>query len=416
MLARVVKYSMWQLAAQVLSASTMVVLTALLPASPLATYGYALSISSLMCSFVTLRMEQAILVAASDDEAATLAWGSALIAGAVMCAFITYDQIHVSKLAMGSYTAGAISSFAMSMVAISQQVLIRKDQSSFAGRIATARSFVIALIVIAFAVLGPRSSAENILNGLAIASALVAAGCLIELKQIAKIELSLRSFKETARLYSDIWMSYLGQSILSGVSLNAPYFAIFHFAEHRYAAAYLLADRIVRMPVTLLSNSVRSHLTQQFRTLLEVGDAKQGAHILVRWSAVLAALGAVVLTLGGGASLMAALYLHEEKWRLAGFAVLSMMAWGSSVMSNPPAAATLTVCRKTSFILKMQGVELILRVLAIIIAITFIFSTNFFFGLFAIFVPGILYNAALWLKARRIWGAYAFKKVALVTN
>lgn len=416
MLARVVKYSMWQLAAQVLSASTMVVLTALLPASPLATYGYALSISSLMCSFVTLRMEQAILVATSDDEAAALAWGSTFVAAAVMCAFVAYDQIYVSKFAMGSYTAGALSSFAMSMVTISQQVLIRKNQSSYAGRIAALRSLVVAVVVIMFAAFGYRSDAKSILNGLALASAAVTVGCLIELARTAKASLSVRSLKSTARSYSDVWLSYLGQSVLSGISLNAPYFAIFHFSEHRYAAAYLLADRIVRMPVTLLSSSVRSHLTHQFRMLLEMNDIKQGTHILMRWSAMLAVLGAIVLVLGGSTSLMVGHYLHEDKWRLAGFAVLAMTMWGASVMSNPPAAATLTVCRKTSYILKMQGVELGLRIAAIALAVIFSLSTHFYAGLFAIFIPGIIYNAALWLKAWREWGAYAFKNALLITN
>ncbi|HZY33992.1 MAG TPA: hypothetical protein VFE75_09510 [Rhodanobacter sp.] len=53
----------------------MLVLTALLPASPLATYGYALSLSSLVSSFATLRLEQAILVARSGPGSDDLAWG-----------------------------------------------------------------------------------------------------------------------------------------------------------------------------------------------------------------------------------------------------------------------------------------------------------------------------------------------------
>lgn len=53
----------------------MLVLTALWPASPLATHGYALSLSSLVSSFATLRLEQAIPVARSGPESDDLAWG-----------------------------------------------------------------------------------------------------------------------------------------------------------------------------------------------------------------------------------------------------------------------------------------------------------------------------------------------------
>lgn len=408
MLARVAKYSAWQLIAQFLSAATMVVLTALLPASPLATYGYALSISSLMSSFITLRMEQAILVAGSEGEAANLAWASVIAAAVLMACFVAFDQLGVIREGRGIYTAGAISAFSMSLVTISQQVLIKKNRSEHAGRIAAVRSLTVSLAVVLFAYLGERVSAKSVLIGLSISSVIVALACIFELTRTVPISLKKGGFKESALSYFDIWGSYLGQSVLSGVSLNAPYFAIFHFAEHRFAAAFLLADRVVRMPVTLLSNSVRSHLTHQLRDLYEARDKKYGLHILVKWSSILAAVGAVLLIIGGFLVVSIGGYRNEDKWRLAGYAVLTMAMWGATVMSNSPATAVLTVCRKTGYILKAQAIELLSRILVIAFVVLFVLNNHFYLGLFSIFIPGVFYNTALWLKARGSWGAYAF--------
>ncbi|WP_350016674.1 hypothetical protein ABNK63_03225 [Rhodanobacter sp. IGA1.0] len=389
--------------AQILSASTMLVLTALLPASPLATYGYALSLSSLASSFATLRLEQAILVARSDAESDDLAWGALVSALILAAAIVLLDQAGAFGSQAGSYTAGAISAFAMSAVNISQQVLIRRDRSGYAGRIAVFRSFTVSACVIGFAWLGSRANANAVLLGLSIASGMVAAGCLLEVMRITGARPSFGSIRAAARVYSDVWMSYLGQSILSGISLNAPYFAIFHFAEPRYAAAYLLADRVVRMPVTLLSNSVRSHLTHQFRLLIERRQAHVGRGILRKWSVSLAAMGWAVLLLGGLALWMFGMHLSEEKWRQAGMAVMVMSAWGGSVISNPPASATLTAYRKTGYIFRMQAAELLLRVVIIAATALYLFDDEFYFGLFLIFTPGIIYNFLLWHKASQAW-------------
>ena len=403
MLSHVVRYSTWQLVAQVLSASTMLVLTALVPASPLATYGYALSISSLASSFATLRLEQAILVADSDAEADALAWGGMVTALGVAAAMMALDQAGAFGDGTGSYTAGAISAFSMSAVNVSQQVLIRRGRSGYAGRIAAFRSFVVSACVIGCAWLGPDVNANAILWGLSIASAMVAIGCLVELVRVSGTGPAFATMRAAARGYADVWTSYLGQSVLSGISLNAPYFAIFHFAEPRYAAAYLLADRVVRMPVTLLSNSVRSHLTHQFRLLIERRQASVGSGILWKWSASLAAMGMAALLLGGWVFWMFGAHLSAEKWRQAGMAIMVMSIWGGSVISNPPAAATLTAHRRTAYIFRMQAAELVLRITIIGVAAFYLFKGDFYLGLFLIFVPGIFYNFFLWREASQTW-------------
>jgi O-antigen/teichoic acid export membrane protein len=251
-----------------LSAATMVVLTALLPASPLATYGYALSLSSLVSSFATWRLEQAILVASSERDADSLAWSSLLVAIVLTAIMAALDQAGIFHDASNSYTVGAISAFSMSSVNISQQLLIRKNRSGYAGLIAAFRSLVVSISVIMFAWLGTRMNARAVLLGLLLSSAIVAFGCVVEIARISEARPKFAAMRAAMKDYADVWTSYLGQSVLSGISLNAPYFAIFHFADSRYAAAYLLADRVVRMPVTLLSNSVRSHLTHLFRQLI----------------------------------------------------------------------------------------------------------------------------------------------------
>lgn len=381
----------------------MVVLTALLPVSPLATYGYALSLSSLVSSFATLRLEQAILVAGSEEESEGLAWSSLLVAFVLASVVVLLDQIGVFRNASNSYTAGAISAFSMSAVNISQQLLIRKSRSGYAGRIAAFRSLVVSASVIAFAWLGPRVNAHAVLLGLGLSSVMVAIGCTMELARISTTRPTFEAMRMAVCGYTDVWVSYLGQSVLSGVSLNAPYFAIFHFADSRYAAAYLLADRVVRMPVTLLSSSVRSHLTHQFRQLIARHEIDAGRDILRKWSLSLASIGLCSLVLGGGLLWMVGTHLVQEKWELAGIAIMIMSVWGAATISNSPAAATLTAYRRTNYILKMQGVELALRVAIIIFAAYFLFNHQFYIGLFLVFVPGIVYNILLWRKATYAW-------------
>lgn len=405
MLSHVVKYSTWQLVAQMLSAATMVVLTALLPASPLATYGYALSLSSLVSSFATWRLEQAILVASSERDADSLAWSSLLVAIVLTAIMAALDQAGIFRDASNSYTVGAISAFSMSSVNISQQLLIRKNRSGYAGLIAAFRSLVVSISVIMFAWLGTRMNARAVLLGLLLSSAIVAFGCVVEIARISEARPKFAAMRAAMKDYADVWTSYLGQSVLSGISLNAPYFAIFHFADSRYAAAYLLADRVVRMPVTLLSNSVRSHLTHLFRQLITRHEIDIGKSILRKWSLSLAAMGICALMLGGWLLWMIGTYLAQEKWKLAGIAVMIMSVWGAATISNPPAAATLTAYRQTNYILKMQGIELMLRVSIIVLAAYYLFGRQFYAGLFFIFVPGVFYNFLLWRKASRTWRA-----------
>jgi hypothetical protein len=244
-----------------------------------------------------------------------------------------------------------------------------------------------------------------VLLGLSLSSVIVALGCVMEIARTSETRPELAAMHAAMKGYADVWTSYLGQSVLSGISLNAPYFAIFHFADSRYAAAYLLADRVVRMPVTLLSNSVRSHLTHMFRQLITQHEVDIGKGILRKWSLSLAAMGLCALMLGGGLLWAIGTHLAQGKWELAGIAVMVMSVWGAATISNPPAAATLTAYRRTNYILKMQGIELMLRVMIIVLAAYYLFSHQFYAGLFCIFVPGVFYNFLLWRKASHMWGA-----------
>ncbi len=402
MLKRVAQFSAWQAVGQALSAATIFILGILLPANPLATFGYALSISSLLSTFVTLRLEQAVLVAHSEEDASRLAWAAFTVA-TIVCVLVAVGAALWFGPTRGlPFISGALSALSISTVGVSQQVLIRHGRSNEAGRMAALRAGLLAVLVVGSALIGSRAIPKAALMGMAWGSVIVTATCFIELRRTAALHSSQSEYKAALRSYKDVWTAYLGQSILSGISLNAPYVAFFHAVDHGLVAGYLLADRVARTPVALLSTSVRSHLTHNYVIILREQRFKEGRSIMGRWSLALAALGFVGLSLIGLAIHLIASHYHSAKWASAAAAVSVLTLWASSVLSNSPAAASLTAWRKNAYILRAQAVELTGRLL-VIAALIRVAPHHFYLSLFCIHVPGVLYNFALYRRAARAW-------------
>jgi hypothetical protein len=225
---------------------------------------------------------------------------------------------------------------------------------------------------------------------------------VFELARHYIIDRSWSKHRDVVIAYRDVWSSYLGQSILSGISLNAPYLAFFHSVNHELVASYLLADRLARTPIALLSISVRSHLTHNYSDLVSNDRHSEGDAFMTSWSVRLAAVGLFgLLILGFGIKLFGDHY-SSARWANAGLAVMVLTPWAASTLSNSPAKAALTALRKNAYVLNVQAAELVCRLL-IIAALLPHTADHFFLCLFCIHLPGIVLNTALYLRAGRAW-------------
>jgi O-antigen/teichoic acid export membrane protein len=401
MLRRIVQFSIWQALAQAMSAGTIFLLATLLPSGPLATFGYALSIGSLVSNFATLRVEQAVLVASSDDEAAILAYSAHACAFAVCVILAAAAAVFRFGSNWLALIGGSFSALSMSAVTVSQQILIRSGESVRAGRVATARALLITALVVGFVLASSRQTAAAPLVGLSLASVAVTLLCYYESRHVFR-RIEWARHKEVVKAYSDVWSSYLGQSVLSGISLNAPYFAFFHTVNHELVASYLLADRLARTPIALLSLSVRSHLTHNYSDLMKQRRVKEAGGFMTAWSAGLALFGVVALVTVGICIMAGGNHYLSAKWANAGIAVLVLTPWAASTLSNSPAKAALTALRQNAYVFNVQAIELASR-LTIIVLLLPQMTDHFFLILFCIHLPGIILNMALHIRAARGW-------------
>ncbi|WP_276353943.1 lipopolysaccharide biosynthesis protein [Cohnella caldifontis] len=156
-----------------------------------------------------------------------------------------------------------------------------------------------------------------------------------------KRAMSWRHLRSLARQYAEFPLYSTPQALLNALSQNLPVFMLAIFYDTRVVAFYAISIRLLQLPVTLVSQSVRQVFLQQASEAKHDGDrAVRMFRKLTLTLAMLAAVPLIVLTAFGPPLFQAVL---GPEWHEAGQYARWMAVWLFFAFVNPPANVLSTV-------------------------------------------------------------------------
>lgn len=403
MLKNIASYSGWQAAGQAFSAASLVLLSLLLSTGAFATYGLAVTTGSMLAAVTTLRLEQTILVAAEDGEAHRLAWATVALALAITLALAAVAVPVLGALDAPDYGVVALAGVALALsnglLVVTQQLLIRQGRSAEAGRMGATRSAAVASLVVCAAWLGDRADPRPALLASLAGSILLAGYCVLGIRRRSGRWPGLAAVRTAARGQADVWVPYFGQSTISGLALNLPYYFFYLSVSPALCAGFLLAERVVRLPINLVSSSIRSHLVHELGRRVRSGDSASCLALVRVWSRTLFGAG-VLFSLAAGAVLyaVASTVVPNPTWRVAAACMAVLSLWSGAILSSSPSAALLTVHRQNAFMMKAQAAELAAKAL-LLTPVVFTGDARFYLILFASHAPNLVLRISTYRKA-----------------
>lgn len=383
MIRRVAEFILGQVGAQVISVAALAALAAIISGEALSSYGVALAIGSVIGANISLRIELVIL--ASDPRlvaklvTASLALGVLPGVTALVLTLSTYD--------VGPVSAGLAYGSMVSVAGTMQALLIVKQRSRLAGFLLLARSTVLAATVIGFATLG-LSEGEVVTSVLAFASiGLTLAGVAICVWMVGFAP--PRAALTAAASSRETWLPLLGQSIASSISLNLPYLVISQVFPSALVAAYLVSEKAVKLPITLLSYSLRSHLIPFFRSEDHDGRGR-GKVRIAKWSGGIWAVSLSLIIIGSSVVLRLPIELRAVDLSTVSYTVQIMGVWAASSVALPLASAYLQAHGESRFLFFNQIKELLGKVSVLIAVVCF--DPPYYLAVAAIFAWPFLAN------------------------
>ncbi|HET6397651.1 MAG TPA: hypothetical protein VFF91_12540, partial [Pseudoxanthomonas sp.] len=205
--------------------------------------------------------------------------------------------------------------------------------------------------------------------------------------------------RTAARGQADVWVPYFGQSTISGLALNLPYYFFYLSVSPALCAGFLLAERVVRLPINLVSSSIRSHLVHELGRRVRSGDSASCLALVRVWSRTLFGAG-VLFSLAAGAVLyaVASTVVPNPTWRVAAACMAVLSLWSGAILSSSPSAALLTVHRQNAFMMKAQAAELAAKAL-LLTPVVFTGDARFYLILFASHAPNLVLRISTYRKA-----------------
>ena len=182
--------------------------------------------------------------------------------------------------------------------------------------------------------------------------------------KLFKNSITWREIREVAHEYKSFPKYNSPTALMNTLSQNIPAFLFAYYFSIEFIGFYALAVRILKKPILLVSDSVRSVFLQRVAEMQSKGQS-QRAH-LMKTTIVLAAVGIVpfgIITIWGEWIFS---FVFGVKWALAGFYARFLSPWLFLMLVNPPATSIILVKQKLSNYLIFNILLLSFRTIAII--------------------------------------------------
>ena len=341
-------------------------------------YGLALSIVSVVSTVSSLRLDQAILIANKNDKASLVVSGMLI---AFLISFICFIALFFFK-ELYFCIAVALGVFASSIFQLIYSYNFSENKEYYCGFLNLYRSssLIVAQLAMPFFLDTP-----ELIYGIYFQSVLLvilSISVIFRLLKVSQINLSkVFEFKDFVLINSP-------HALLNSFSHNMPYYFISFFLGSKAVGYYAIVERILRLPINLVSQVVRQFFIRDFSKIENDDiDRKKSLKAVLFMSLISAPFflflifipESIYLTILGG------------QWSgIKGyFVILALGYW--AVFCNPPVSAYIIAKRQSKWLLRFQIIELFIKIFLALL-IYFIYGQSLLI-LLSISVALLIYNA-----------------------
>ncbi|MBN2345008.1 MAG: oligosaccharide flippase family protein [Candidatus Aminicenantes bacterium] len=349
-------------------------LTRLFSPAAFGAFGVYLSLAAIMSSVSTLRFDQALMLPAEEEEAASLLGAALLASTATALAVFVAVQFGQRR----ALTALRIEALGGWILVLPLSVLtygvfqalnswaVRHKEFTQSSAAQGTRALAIAAVQLGSGVLrsGPGGLVVGAAAGDAVGAALLAARARRHHGGLLRRSFRWRRIVATVRDYRDFPMFSTPQNLLNAVSQHLPLLLLAKFFGPAVAGFYVLAVRSVQTPMNLFLTSLRQAFFQKASELHNRGgDTWSLFRLTTLHLLAMAALPTLAVVLFGP-SLFA--FVLGGRWLTAGAYARWLVLWQGLMFANVPAVFFAQVLRKQKEVLLVDVVLLFARALAIV--------------------------------------------------
>lgn len=357
------------------------ILTRLYSVKDFGQYGVALAIVSVMSTIANLRLDQAILIAKENEKKSLIS--ESIILTFLFCVLSSVVMVFIfSPLMILAINFGVFANIIIQCV---YNYNFSIEEEKFCAVLNILRSLIVVSIQIAF----PFFYEANLLSSYLISSLVI-----IFLLSIYICKYRLYSFNfSTFKNYKDFIFSNTPHALLNSFSHNLPYYVVSHFLSYQVAGFYSIVERTLRLPINLMSQTVRQFFIRKFNT---EGNYKEALKSSLFLSVVSLPFFLIFFILPE--SLYTLIFGSEWSGISTYFKILTLGYW--AVFCNPPISGFLIAKRRSDILLKLQIVELVIKVLFFILIYTLLDDKNIM--LYAIPLSLIFYNFSIYFAVGKM--------------
>lgn len=368
------------LAGAIMTFIALPVLTRLYSVADFGAYGIALAIVSVLSTVANLRLDQALLVAEEQDKKSLIFEGAvfstviAIVSGIVISFLFNIE--------MGCAVATGVLANTLIQSLYNYQFSAHKEY--FCAGLNIFRSAIVVAVQLSL----PLIMQINLVNSYNVSSIIMIVAVLIYVLKHQLYQVSWQAFEN----YKDFIYANTPHALLNSFSHNLPYYVVSHFVGVQAMGFYAIVERTLRVPINLISQTLRQFFIRQFKTTNSNQNALKASVLL---SLVSLPLFAVFFILPESVYL----WIFGREWVGIStyFQILALGYW--AIFCNPPSSAFLIAKRNSHVLFKLQIVEMIIK-FALFAGLYVLFKDKIYM-LLAVPVALIIYNFAILLVVWR---------------
>ena len=362
------------LAGAIMTFIALPVLTRLYSVADFGAYGIALAIVSVLSTVANLRLDQALLVAEEYDKKSLMFEGAVFSTGIAIISGIVISFILNVEMAFAVATGVLANTLIQSLY--NYQFAAHKEY--FCAGLNIFRSAIVVLVQLSL----PLIMQISLVNSYNVSSIIMIVAVLIYVLKHQLYQVSWQAFEN----YKDFIYANTPHALLNSFSHNLPYYVVSHFVGVQAMGFYAIVERTLRVPINLISQTLRQFFIRQFKTTNSNQNALKASVLL---SLVSLPLFAIFFVLPESLYL----WIFGSEWVGISkyFQILALGYW--AIFCNPPSSAFLIAKRNSQVLFKLQIVELIIK-LALFAGLYFLFDDKIYM-LLAVPVALIIYNFAI---------------------
>lgn len=361
--------------AQLITVAVSPILTRLFDPEAFGAFGVYISLVSIATSISTLRYEQALMLPKDTEDSVGLFWASILsvciISGiSLVCCTVLFKQIlvifKIQKLSWWILTL-PVSIFLSGVYLTLNSWSTRQKNFRRASISQVVRSAAVSGVQISSGIMkaGSGGLVGGAVAGYCFATAALGWQVKRDDEQILKKFLCWRKIKQISKQYRDFPIFSSTQNFLNAISQNIPLLLLAKFFGPAIAGFYALGVRVLQVPMSFISKSMRQVLFQKTSELYNRGG---DTYVLFKRATIslLAVVGipALVFILFGPKIFY---FVLGEKWVIAGDYARWLTLWLCIGFVNVPAIIFYQVLRKQKALFIQDFLLLIFRLGALLL-------------------------------------------------